>query len=87
MAAARFRDERFREKRLDGWRGGSSAGSAARRRASGACREQLVEGGGERRTSLPELFIALAQSLVRRQTRQESGSAAFTSSSLSISLR
>ena len=40
-------------------------------------RKQLVEGGGERRASLPQLFVTLPQSLIRRQTRPESGSAAF----------
>ena len=39
--------------------------------------EQLVEGGGERRASLPQLFITLAQPLIRRQTRPEGGSATF----------
>ena len=39
--------------------------------------EQRVERGGERRAGLPQLFVALAQPLVRRQTRQEGGSAAF----------
>ena len=39
--------------------------------------EQLVEGGGERRASLPQLFVTQAQPLIRRQTRQEGGSAAF----------
>ena len=33
-------------------------------------REQFVEAGGERRASLPELFVTLAQPLIRRQTRQ-----------------
>ena len=39
--------------------------------------EQGVEGGGERRAGLPQLFVTLAQLLIRRQTRQEGGSAAF----------
>src|ERR1700735_1693008 len=39
--------------------------------------KQHVERGGERRASLPQLFITLAQPLIRRQTRQEVGSAAF----------
>ena len=39
--------------------------------------EQLLEGGGERRASLPQLFVTQAQPLVRRQTRQEGGPAAF----------
>ena len=39
--------------------------------------QQLVEGGGERRAGLPELFVTLAQPLIRRQTRQEGCSAAF----------
>ena len=64
-------------KRLDGWRRGSSGGSRARRRASGACVSKLVEGGGERRAGSPELFVALAQPLIRRQTRQEGCSVAF----------
>ena len=40
-------------------------------------REQLVEGGGERRASSSELFVTLAQPLIRRQTRQEGCPAAF----------
>jgi hypothetical protein len=39
--------------------------------------EQNVKGGGKRRAGLPQLFITLAQPIVRRQTRQEGGSAIF----------
>ena len=39
--------------------------------------KQRVEGGGERRAGLPQLLVTLAQPLVRRQTRQKGGSAAF----------
>ena len=49
-------------------------GAEARERS---LREQLVEGGGERRGSLPELFVTLAQPLIRRQTRQQGCSTAF----------
>src|SRR5271163_3434321 len=54
MPAARSRRV-IPEKRLDGRRGGSSAGSAETSERS--LRQQFVEGGGERRASLPELFV------------------------------
>ena len=38
--------------------------------------EQRVERGAERRAGLPQLVVAPAQSLVRRQARQKGGSAA-----------
>ncbi len=39
--------------------------------------EQDVEGARERRASLPQLVVTLAQPLVSPETRQEGGSAAF----------
>ena len=64
-------------KRLDGWRTGSSSGKRGAQTGERSLSEQRVEGGGERRASLPQLFVTLAQPLIRRQTRQEGGSAAF----------
>ena len=39
--------------------------------------EQRVKRGGDRRAGLPQFVVSPAQLLIRRQTRQESGSAAF----------
>ncbi len=39
--------------------------------------KQGVKGGGERRGRSPQRFVALAQPLVRPETRQESGSTTF----------
>ena len=60
------------------------AGEGVRQREArrGAGPAALAQAGRQRRrraacVGLPQLFVALAQPLVRRETRQESGSAAF----------
>ena len=39
--------------------------------------EQRVKRGGDRRAGLPQFVVSPAQPLIRRQTREESGFAAF----------